>query len=141
MQKWAAIVLCGFVTGVVFYTATGITLALFVPSVLAVLRTAPQYPRLSSAFFLAADVLMGVWVMWLQSVIAGRYGRKAMLVSGLAWWWMKTLQSAHWVGLGFLPLTVVPVSLVTTLVCALVATAAGAFLLDRFSAAAVVPPP
>lgn len=131
-RKILVLVLCGMVTGVLFYVLTGLALALFAERALSVLATAPTQPRLSGSFFLTVDVLMGTWVMWLYTVLAGRHraGMKTALVAGFAWWAMKTLQSANWVGLGFVPLQFVPVPLATSLVCAVVATGVGAALYD-----------
>ena len=78
---------------------------------------------------------MGIWAMWLYSAIAPRYGARpatAALV-GVAWWTIKSLQSAKWAGLGFAPPGVVVLIALaaTSLVAAVVASMAGAWLYDR----------
>ena len=52
--------------------------------------------RRAAGFFYAIDLTMGIWVMWLYSAIAPRYGATpvAVALAGTAWWVMKTLQSA-----------------------------------------------
>jgi hypothetical protein len=43
--------------------------------------------------------------MWLYSALEPSYGAGARtgVIVGLAWWLLKSLQSAKWVGLGFVP--------------------------------------
>src|SRR6058998_2509681 len=57
------------------------------------------------------------------SAIAPKYGAgpTTAAIGGLAWWAIKSLQSAKWVGLGFVPQGVVLVPLATTLIAILVA--------------------
>ena len=117
--------------GIVYYFVTGLTLALFASRLVSIVASAPKFPKLDGAFFLIADILMGVWAIWLYSVLPHRPAARRALVTALAWWAMKMLQSAHWVALGFVPLDVVPIPLVTTLVSAILATAAGAALYSR----------
>jgi hypothetical protein len=76
------------------------------------------------AFLLAVDLMMGIWAMWLYSAIAPRYGAgpKTAAIAGVAWWTIKSLQSAKWAGLGFVPPGVVLVPLGTSLISRLSAS-------------------
>lgn len=127
-NRLALVITCGLLTGFVFYVLTTMTLAAFAQRALSVLSTVPSYPKLSGGFFVAVDIFMGIWVMWLYSVATVRYGSGARtaIVCGFAWWAMKTLQSANWVGLGFVPVDFVPVPLVTSFACAITASVIGA---------------
>jgi hypothetical protein len=127
-----AIILCGLVTGVLFFLLTVVTVTVFARDFLSELQTAPRYPKLGGLWFLAADLLMGVWVIWLYAVLAARRGPglRTGVIAGFAWWAMKALQSAHWVGLGFVPSTILVGPFITSLISAMVAAATGAMLYD-----------
>ena len=86
-------------------------LALRQDLLLAVKQSAP-HPKRGGAFFFAVDLLMGIWAMWLYSTITPRYGEgpRTAVIAGVAWWSIKSLQSAKWAGLGFVPQGVVLVS-------------------------------
>lgn len=81
-------------------------------------------------FFVCVDLAMGIWAIWLYAAIRPRYGPgpRTAIIAGFAWWFIKSLQSAKWAGLGLvlLPFNVVLGPLVATLVAAVVATLAGA---------------
>ena len=71
--------------------------------------------------------------VWLYSAIAPRYGAKpatAALV-GVAWWTIKSLQSAKWAGLGFVQLDGLIGLALASLVAAVVASLVGAGLYDK----------
>ena len=77
---------------------------------------------------------MGIWAVWLYSAIAPRYGAKPTTAAfvGVAWWTMKSLQSAKWAGLGFVQLNEVLIGLaLASLVAAVVASMVGAGLYDK----------
>ena len=135
-KRWVSRVLCGFVAGVLFFLFNAVTASLFAEKLLSVLQTVPAYPRQGGEFFFVVDVLMGVWAMWLYSAISPRYGSRpsTAAIAGLAWWTIKSLQSANWIGLGFVPPEVgldalAPLAL--SLLSAMGAAMAGAFLYDR----------
>jgi hypothetical protein len=77
--------------------------------------------------------MMGIWAVWLYSAIAPRYGvgPRTAGIAGLAWWIIKSLQSAKWVGIGLIPQGVVLLPLATTLVAAVVASVVGGWIYDR----------
>jgi len=129
-------VLCGFVTGVVWHMLSAHALYFLAPDFAASLRSVAPHPPRGGAFFFAIDLMMGIWAVWLYSAIAPRYGARATAaaVVGLAWWALKTLQSAKWAGLGFVePGAGLVVVAVTPLLATLTASWVGAWLYDRVS--------
>ncbi len=131
--NWIRIVLCGVVAGVVWHFLSAIFLSLFAQDLVAFVEKGGSDPRSGGAFFFVIDLMMGIWAVWLYSAIAPRYGAgpSTAAVAGFAWWTIKSLQSAKWVGLGLLPRGVALIPLVTTLVGVLVASVLGAWLYDR----------
>ena len=130
-HEWIRLVLCGCVAGVVSHLASVVLLSFVAPDFVAsVQRSAPR-PPLGGEFFFAVDVAMGIWAVWLYSAIAPRYGARPITVAiaGVAWWILKTLQSAKWAGLGFVELgpALLPLGL-ATLAATVLAAAAGAWL-------------
>jgi hypothetical protein len=143
-ERWAAvarIVLSGAIAGVVWFLVSATLLALFAGDLLAAVERSGQ-PAVGGVFFFAVDLAMGVWAVWIYAAIrAGTRSRRgAVLATALAWWSMKTLESAKWVGLGLIPVAVVPGPLATSLVSALLATAAGTLLYERVTLPAAAPP-
>jgi hypothetical protein len=132
LRRLLVVVLCGMVTGLVFAGLTAVTLAAFAPDALAIFASAPRYPKLGGGFFMAIDLLMGIWTIGLYAVVSARVRpRMGAALVAFAWWSMKILQSANWVALGFVPLHIVPVPLVTTMVCTHAATAVGVWLYNK----------
>lgn len=131
--NWLRIILCGFVAGVVWYVLSGLSMSLLAEEFLAFTESGGPHSRWPGALFFAIDIAMGIWAIWLFSAIAPRYGEglKASAIAGLAWWIIKSLQSAKWVGLGFAPGNLVVVPLGATLVAILIATGVGAWLYQR----------
>ena len=127
------IVGCGVVAGAIWYLLSAFLLVLFARDFLDAVEASGPHPRWNGAVFLGIDVAMGVWAVWLYSAITPRFGAKTTtaLVAGFAWWIIKGLQSAKFLGLGFLPAGVLLVPLATSLVGAIVAILAGAWLFDR----------
>ena len=130
------IVLCGFVTGVVWHVLSAQALYLLAPDFAASLWSVAPHPPRGGAFFFAIDLMMGIWAVWLYSAIAPRYRARAgaAAVVGIAWWALKTLQSAKWAGLGFVEPGAGLVGLaVLPLPATLTASWVGAWLYDRVS--------
>jgi hypothetical protein len=118
---------------VVWYFLSALSLSLFAQEFVAFVERGGSYPRLGGAFFFVVDLLMGIWAMWLYAAIVPRYGAgpKTAAIAGVAWWTIKTLQSAKWAGLGLLPRGAALIPLATTLVAVLAASVLGAWLFDR----------
>ena len=131
---WMRIVLCGFVAGVVSFLVSVVFLAFLAPDFVTSLQQGAPYADWGGAFSYGVDVAMGIWAVWLYSAIAPRYGAKpttAALV-GVAWWTIKSLQSAKWAGLGFVQLDGALIGLaLASLVAAVVASLVGAGLYDK----------
>jgi hypothetical protein len=130
------LVLCGFVAGVTWHLVSVVFLSLFAPDFVASVQKSAPHPGLGGEFFFAVDVAMGIWAVWLYSAIAPRYGARPITVAiaGVAWWILKTLQSAKWAGLGFVELSpgLLPLG-VATLTATLLASAVGAWLYRKVS--------
>ena len=136
------VLLCGFVAGVVWFLLSAFFLSLFAENLVTFVKRGGGYPRWDGGVFFAIDLMMGIWAVWLYSAIAPRYGagpRTAAIV-GVAWWIIKSLQSAKWVGIGLIPQDLVLVPLATTLVAAVVASVAAAWIFDRVNMPAAKEP-
>lgn len=131
MNRWVRIVLAGALAGVVWYLASAATLSLFAQPFLDWVRSPAAGLRWRGTIWFALDLAMGIWAVWLYSVIesrAGRFRLRGALTAGLAWWIIKTLQSAKWAGLGLIPQEVLLAPLLSSLLCSLVAATVGAWL-------------
>lgn len=134
--NWIRLMLCGLVAGVVWNLLSAVFLAFFAPDFVASVQGSAPHPRLGGPFFFAVDLAMGIWAVWLYSAIVPRYGARptTVAIAGVAWWILKTLQSAKWAGLGFVDLSPALLPLGgATLVAAVVAAMAGAWLYRRVS--------
>ena len=134
--NWIRLVLCGFVAGVVWNLVSVVFLALFAPDFAASVQRSAPHPPLGGGFFFAVDLATGIWAVWLYSAIVPRYGARPITVAivGVAWWILKTLQSAKWAGLGFVELgpALLPLG-IATLAATVFASAAGAWLYRKVS--------
>jgi hypothetical protein len=120
------------VTGVVWYLLSALSLFFFQSDIVASLRGGAPHPAWAGGGLLfAIDVVMGIWAVWLYSALVPHYGNRSAtaVIVGIAWWSLKTLQSAKWAGLGLLALDTNLIALaVATLVGTLAASMAGAWL-------------
>ncbi len=134
--NWIRLILCGFVAGVIWNLLSVVYLAMFAPDFVASVQRSAPHPAQGGAYFFAIDVLMGVWAVWLYSAIAPRYGTRlpTVAITGLAWWILKTLQSAKWAGLGFVEFGrhLVPLG-VATLGATVLASVVGIWLYSKTS--------
>ena len=139
--SWIRLMLCGFVAGVTWHLLSIFFLSILAPGFTALLQGSAPYPMQGGAYFYALDLLMGTWAVWLYSAILPRYGAKpgTVVIVGLAWWSLKTLQSGKWAGLGFVAMgwNLLPLG-AATLAAAILGAAAGIWLYHKVSAA---PPP
>ena len=131
---WLRVALCGLVAGVVWYLLTVVSIALSAPDLIASVQSRAPHAAHGGGFFFTLDMLMGIWAVWLYSALAPRYGARVTTgaIAGVAWWAMKTLQSAKWAGLGFVEFSggLVLVGAMT-LVAAVLASMVGAWLYDK----------
>jgi hypothetical protein len=123
------IVLCGLIAGVSWHLLSAVALTLCGRELLDALQSQSEATRRSGLYFLALDVAMGICALWIYASLQPRFGPgiKTAAYVGLVWWLIKTLQSAKWVGLGFVPLHVTWVPLALTLPAILIATTLGAW--------------
>lgn len=139
-QRVLALLLCGILTGGLFFFVTQITLGLLAKPFLEAIATAPRYAKLPTLSFLIIDLLMGVWVVWLYARLsANRRGVATAMIVGSAWWAMKSLQSGNWVSLGFIPHHVVLLPLLTSFVSCLTAALVGGRVYDMVTMTALSP--
>ena len=128
------VILCGVLAGGVYALLNAAFLSLIAPDFFASVQQSARQAPLSWPYFLAIDLAMGVWVVWLYSAIEPRYGSsmQTTLIAAVALWTIKTLQSVKWGGLGFvdLGLELLPLG-GATLVAVLVATFVGVGLYRR----------
>jgi multidrug transporter EmrE-like cation transporter len=132
-SKWIRIILCGFVTGVVWYILATVPLFFFARDLLTAIERGVAYPKWDGGILFAVDLLMGIWAVWLYTAVVSRYGARpgTAAIAGVAWWFIKSLQSAKWAGMGLIPARVILIPLSTTLVAAVAASMAGAWLYER----------
>jgi hypothetical protein len=131
----ARIVLCGFLVGVLWFLLAGVALAWVGADLLASLHADAHHPRMGGSVFFGIDLLMGIWAMWLYSALEPSYGPgvRTGLVVGIAWWLLKSLQSAKWVGLGFVPAGLTVSLLLATLLATVVAAVFGSWIYGKVS--------
>ena len=131
-KAWLRILLCGMVAGVVWFALSAILLGLVAGPFVAWTQSGAPRTRWSGAIDFLIDLAMGIWATWLYASITPRYGARprTALIAGVAWWFLKTLQSAKWAGLGLIPTALIPVPLLTTLVAVSAASLVGAWLYD-----------
>ena len=128
--NWIRILLCGLVVGVVWFLLSAVALALVGGDFFEAVQGGRLHAPRDGLYFFAIDLAMGIWAMWLYAAIRPRCasGPKAAVVAGFAWWFIKSLESAKWVGLGFVPLSVTPALLAATLPAPILAVFVGAWL-------------
>ena len=128
--NWARVFLCGIVAGVVWHLLAITLLSLIGGDLLAAMQSSRQYAPTGGLFFFSVDLLMGIWTVWLYAALRPIYGpgMKTVAVTGMAWWFMKSLESVKWVAIGFIPAQVVLVPLAATIPAMLIAAAVGAWL-------------
>ncbi len=128
--RWMRILLCGLVAGVVWYVLAAIVLVLVGEGLLEAVETARSRSPAGAWFFFCVDLAMGVWAIWLYAVLrpGHRSAPRAAVVAGSAWWLIKSLQSAKFVGLGVVPAEAVLLPFLATLPAMIAAVMVGAWL-------------
>ena len=129
---WLRVLLGGVAAGVAWYLLSAVLLSLFAGPFLEWARTAGSGAHWNGGIWFVIDLAMGVWVAWLYAVLVPRYGSRLRTAgaAGLAWWVLKTLQSAKWAGLGLIPADLVLAPLLVSLMASLGAAAVAAWLYD-----------
>ena len=75
-NSWIRLILCGFITGVVWFLVSVVSLSGFAPDLVAFLQQSAPYSEWEGEFFFGVGVVIGVWARWLYSAIPLRYGAK-----------------------------------------------------------------
>ncbi len=128
------VILCGLVTGGVWTALSAILLALIGGEFLAAIPSGPSSVHQNGVpFTFIANLTAGIWAIWLYSTIRPRYASAtvAAIVTGLAWWFIVSLQSAKWVALLSIPGHTVAAPLVATLPAIILATMVGAWFYEE----------
>lgn len=130
--NWARVILCGLVAGIIGYLLSAISLVWLGSDLVDAVESNRRYAPQGGAFFFGVDLAMSIWAIWLYAAIRSHYGPgpRTAAVAGFACWLLKSLQSARWVALGFVPTRVTLVPLATTLVAILVAVLVGAWFYE-----------
>jgi hypothetical protein len=100
-MNWQRVLVCGLITGGVWTVLSVILLAAVGQEFMSALRQiAPERPG-GVPFTLIANLVAGVWAMWLYTALRSCYGPglKTAAVAGFAWWFIQSRQSAKWVTL------------------------------------------
>ena len=117
-----------------WFLVSVVFLSFLAPDFVTAVQQGAPYSDWGGAFSYGVDVAMGIWAVWLYSAITPRYGAKPTTAArvGVAWWTIKSLQSAKWAGLGFVQPSGVLIGLaMASLVAAVVASIVGAGLYDK----------
>lgn len=104
---WKRVVLCGLITGAVWTVLSVIVLAL-VGDAFILSSTGKSLASLGrSQHFLLffSNFAAGILVLWFYASVRAQYGAgfKSVLVAGLAWWGIATLQSLKWLVMSVVP--------------------------------------
>ena len=131
--NWGRVVLCGFLTGVVWGVLFAIALPLVGRDFLAALPGGHHIPGTSAglrAIVMITPLALGISTMWLYAAIRPRYGPgpKTAAVAGFALWFIGSWADAFWAALGAVPLGVLVGPVAANLPIAVVAAVAGAWL-------------
>jgi hypothetical protein len=125
--NWIRVLLGGFIAGVVWHLLSAAMLTIMGGDFLAAIEGVRQQGAVNGAVFYSLDIAMGLWAVWLYAAIRPRFGPgiRTAVLTGIAWWLIKSLQSAKWVAVGFISPRVIVAPLVVTLFAIIVATLAG----------------
>ena len=140
--NWGRVVLCGFLTGVVWGVLYAIVFRLVGRDFLAALRAAHDIPAPPPggyhvpgtsaglrAIVVLTPLVLGISTMWLYAAIRPRYGPgpKTAAVAGFALWFFGSWVDAVWAAFGAVPLGVLVGPVAANLPIALVAAVVGAW--------------
>jgi hypothetical protein len=130
--NWGRVVVCGFLTGMVW----GALYAIALPFVDGhkIPGNDPGWPFRGTSAIVRAIVMVtpfavGMWTMWLYAAIRPRYGPgpKTAALAGFALWFLGGWADAFWAALGAAPLGVLVGPVAAKLPIALVAAVVGAW--------------
>ena len=133
-MSWARVVVCGIVAGAV-WTLLSVTLLALVGGEFASSIPGGLQELTGSAHMalLAANLVAGVWAIWLYVFVRARNGPglRSILVTGLGWWAIVSLQSAKWLLILGVAVSAALGLLTATLVAILISTFVGVWTYER----------
>lgn len=136
-MNWGRILLCGLLTGGLWFSLVLLIMA-FVGTdfVMAVVAAAQRNPTpsplsrwlLNPAVFLALNLVIGLWMMWLYAAIRPRYGPgpKTAAVAGFSLWFIGAVTDALFGLSGMIPPTTLLAPVAASLPAIVLATLVGA---------------
>lgn len=129
--RWERVVAFGILAGIVWTLLSAAAIAIAGADFMAALP--PRRARVGP-FLLVANLIAGVWVVWLYAAIRTHYGSglKTAAVAGTSWWILQSLQSSKWVALGVVPAHTIWGLGIATLPAMLLSAAFGAWCYENF---------
>ena len=132
MKTWARILVCGFISGLVWTLLSAVLVGLLGQDFLAAASRGVTSSGVGPVMF-ALTVAAGLWAMWMYSIVRKPLGGgfKSAAVVGLAWWLIASLQSAKWMTLEGVPGSTAVTLGIAILPAMIAATSVGAWLYER----------
>ena len=126
--NWFLVLGCGLLAGIVWIMLGSVVTALLGRDFAALPNNHLAKPTLGFILFnLVLDLLEGISIVWLYTVLRPVYGPgvRTAVIAAVAWWFIVSLGDATWCSFGlFPPRTVVPL-MIGTLPALVLATIAG----------------
>jgi hypothetical protein len=126
--NWFRVLGCGLLAGIVWIMLGSVVTALLGRDFAALPNNHLAKPTLGFILFnLVLDLLEGISIVWLYTVLRPVYGPgvRTAVIAAVAWWFIVSLGDATWCSFGlFPPRTVVPL-MIGTLPALVLATIAG----------------
>ena len=126
--NWFRVLGCGLLAGIVWIILGSVVTALLGRDFAALPNNHLAKPTLGFILFnLVLDLLEGISIVWLYTVLRPVYGPgvRTAVIAAVAWWFIVSLGDATWCSFGlFPPRTVVPL-MIGTLPALVLATLAG----------------
>lgn len=121
----------GLLVGVVWTLLSAAVLAVVGENFVAAL---PERSSSTRLFLLGANIVAGVWAVWLYASIRSHYGPgiKSAVITGVSWWTIQSLQSSKWVALGTAPISASLGPAFGTLPAMVLAVALGAWCYENY---------
>ena len=115
------VLFCGFVGGLLLSLTKNVLHSLFASSTVSHLKTLAT-DSYGSTYFFCLDLLIGVWIVWIFSLLKQYPFQQRWLITALACWSLKLLQSGHWVGLGLVPDSHLIILIIISIISSFLAT-------------------
>jgi hypothetical protein len=135
-MSWGRVLLGGLLAGLTWTLLSMILLGLVGSDFMAALLDGRVAPGGRVQWFLfGSNLAAGIWATWLYAAIRAHYGpgRKAAVITGLAWWALVSMQSAKWVALGTVPIVTAIAPGVVTLPAIIIAALVGGWCYENYA--------